>query len=302
MSILSRFFGRKERNDTEAAPLVANSAMEDPLSLIVLFPESLALNEKALVDALRITDKTLAHARVEFDPELSKAAGNVFGLAGWGRHVVKLVGFDAPMPAESLEACLAPSHYGQDLKDEVRQHKANIILYYGGYDATPLEQYIAVGLVAGALARLGAIAVINETARTSLPAGVLGDDGHGGNLAGFLREDLPLLMLFCGFVKYEVENVDGVWMRTYGANRLGLPDLAYLAAGHEQGQSTFGMFSNILAYLVESGARFSEGHTMQIGEDGFLRLRSLTTEEYFLQNEGGDLFVAEVIGKEEIGQ
>ena len=28
----------------------------------------------------------------------------MFGLAGWEKHVIRLVGFDAPMPAESVEA------------------------------------------------------------------------------------------------------------------------------------------------------------------------------------------------------
>ncbi len=34
---------------------------------------------------------------------------------------------------------------------------------------------------------------------------------------------------YCGFAKYDVEDVEGVWMRTYGAARFGLPDLAVLS-------------------------------------------------------------------------
>ncbi len=300
MSIISRFFGRKEKHaeQDQAAALVANPAITDPLALTALLMQPSAVDAQNLVEALQATDNSLAGVRVDIDPELS-AQGNLFGLVGWGRHVVKLVGFDAPMTGDALEACLAPSHYGQELKVQARAHRAIIILYYGGYETAPLEQYVALGLVAGALARLGAVVIVNETARTSIPAALLSDDEIKGDLAGFLREGMPLLMLFSGFVKYEVEGVCGVWMRTYGAHCFGLPDLALLAASHAEGEQTFGMFGNLLAYLLDSGAKFATGDTMQIGENSFLRLRAPMPEEHFLES-AGQLFVGEVITEAEI--
>ena len=50
----------------------------------------------------------MKQARVETEPTLAQ----VFA-AGWGNHVVRLVGFDAPYPSEALEACVAPAHYGR---------------------------------------------------------------------------------------------------------------------------------------------------------------------------------------------
>jgi hypothetical protein len=40
-------------------------------------------------------------------------------------------------------------------------------------------------------------------------------------------------------------------------------------------------------------------HTMQVGDDEYLRLRAPTEEEYFLESDG-ELFVAEIIGPGQI--
>ena len=107
---------------------------------------------------------------------------------------------------------------------------------------------------------------------TSLPAGVFTRASLGDESLELLRS-LPLTMLYCGFVKYEVEGTEGVWMRTYGADRFGLPDFAALAEGHHQGEFCSNIFNNIMAYLLQSGAEMDAGHTMQIGENAYLKLR-----------------------------
>ncbi len=106
-------------------------------------------------------------------------------------------------------------------------------------------------------------------------------------------------MLYCGFVKYEVEGVDGVWLRTYGGHLLGLPDLATLVNDHSGSEGVFDIFNNGLSYLLSSGAKFAVGNVMQVGEDVFMKLRAATSEEYYLESED-DLFVAEFISEAEI--
>jgi Domain of unknown function (DUF4261) len=96
-----------------------------------------------------------------------------------------------------------------------------------------------------------------------------------------LLRTLPLSILYCGFVKIEAPGVPGVWMRTYGAPLLGLPDLAAHAKGHEEGQRYFGLFENVFAYLRETGAALAAGHTMEVGDDDFLRFRAPGAGEKF---------------------
>lgn len=298
MSLFSRFFGKKAADDTPTTPLTANPAIQNPLSLQVLFTEPLALTSESVTEALRAYTPSMSAAQCELDAELS-AEGKLFGILGWGKHVVKLVGFDLPMPAAAVEACVAPAHYPQDVKEQVRAHTGHLLLFYAGYETKPLEQYVALAAVSGALAKLGAIAVLNESARTSLPAGVFAE--MGGPKALDVLRSLPLLYLYCGFVKYEVEGTEGVWMRSYGAHLLGLPDFAALAAGHHEGEKYFEVFGNILSYLQTSGAKLAAGHTMQIGQQEFFRVRQPTPSEYFLESPGV-LFVAEIIGPDQINR
>jgi hypothetical protein len=293
MSIFSRFFGRKEET-TDARALSANPAIEHPLSLQVLFAGPLAIAEDTLTAALRAYHPSMAQARAEIAPDMPEC----LGLAGWDKHVVRMVGFNAPYPKDALEACVAPAHYPATVKDEIRGHASHVILYYAGFEEDPLEQYVALAAVAGALTGFGAMAVLNEHARASLPAGVFEAESLGEESLDLLRT-LPLNMLYCGFVKYEVEGVDGVWMRTFGGDVFGLPDFAALADGHHEGETYSNMFNNIMGYLRESGAELAAGHTMQIGENAYMKLRDPSKEEYFLDGPG-QVLVAEIITADQI--
>ncbi|MDQ8034358.1 MAG: DUF4261 domain-containing protein [Bordetella sp.] len=304
MSIFSRFFGRKDTpNDapaaadaTDATALVANPDIENPLSLQVVFPGSLPVQAGALTQALQGYHASTRDARVEVAPDMDE----LFALAGWGEHVVRLVGFNAPLPHDALEVCVAPAHYPAEVKAEVRAHASHVLLYYAGHATDVHAQYVALATVAGALADLGALAVLNEHAHTSLPAGVFTRESLGEESVEVL-ESLPLNVLYCGFVKYDVEGTQGVWMRTYGGDLFGLPDFASLAEGHHQGEYFSNLFNDVMSYLRNGEAQMDAGHTMQIGENTFMKLRAPTEAEYFLQGPGRVL-VADIISESEINR
>ena len=297
MSILNRIFGKKE-SAFEHGP-VANSKIDNPLSLQVLFKGGVNLADKELHREFTTYHPHLSKATVEIDGQLSDK-GTPIGLIGWAGHVIQIIGFDLPMPAEAVENCVAPSHYSKELKDQARAHQSHLILFYKGNDNNPVNQYAAMALVAGFLSRYGAVVVTNESARTSFPASSLCGDAVEGDIIELLAS-LPLAVSYCGFVKYEVEGVNGVWLRTYGAPLLGLPDMASLVKDHSASQSIFDVFSNIFSYLLNSGARFAPGNTMQIGEGVHMKLRLPVSEEYYLESED-ELFVAEFISETEINR
>ena len=182
-------------------------------------------------------------------------------LVRWGEHVVEIIGFDAPMPAQALEPCLQLSHYGAELKQQAREHTRHLLLWEVT-DADPLARHVALAAVGGALAPWSPLVVVNETAQTTMPAAVF---QRSGDAMLEMLSHMPLPMLYCGFAKYEVEGTAGVWMRTWGAHTLGLPNLAHLAAGHHEGQQTHDLFENVMRYLLSSGAELGPGHTMQVG-------------------------------------
>ena len=63
----------------------------------------------------------------------------------------------------------------------------------------------------------------------------------------------------------------------------------------------FHMFDSMLSYLLESGSELAAGHTMQIGNEEYLRFREPNEAESFLEGDG-EIFVAEVIGAAEINR
>jgi hypothetical protein len=297
-------FGFRQSADDEMhaeAPLVLNPAIERPLKgLQVLFARPinfLCLNPSLLTKALRAYHPWLLHARCKMDCTNPDAP---FGLAGWDDHVIKVVGFSLPLPMDVTTRCVRPAHYAPEFKRQALAHRAHVQLYYAGFASSPLEQYVALAAVAGALASGGGVAVLNENARTSLPGEVVAARDWIGDRLELLRT-LPIPTLYAGFVKYEVASTPGVWMRTHGCGLLGLPDLAFLAAGHHHGERVFDLFASVLNHLLTARETLGDGHTLQLGNEWFLRARYPNGRETYLENES-ELFVLQTIEPSTIGQ
>ena len=294
MGLLSRFFGYTHTSSENV--LVANPLINTPLSLQVLFSDTFDIDDADFIKAFRAYHSSLAKASFETDERLIQQS-SLIGLLGWGEHVIQIVGCDYPMPAENVESCITTAHYGPALKDAARLNQSHVLLYYRGYEINPLKQYAALALVAGFFTYFGAIVITNENAYTSFPAPELSLHTRGQQTDGNMivqLETLPLLLLYCGFVEYDVAGNNGVCIRTYGAAQLGLPDLATWVRDHSTSQQIFDMFSMIFVYLLASGATLSEGHTMQVGDERFIKLRCAAPHEYYLDSDT-PLFVTEWI-------
>ena len=283
--------------------MIANPQITRPISYQLLFMRSLAINEIELVQAIRRYHSSLAGAQVEILDLMrqdcaAEESGSMIGLAGWANHVVKIVGFDSPIPQIVFDTCVRPAHFNEQLKADAALHRSHALLYYAGYETDPLEQYVAMTVVAAALSRFDASLLLNETARSAFPAGaLLGEEGETDSLE--LLRSMPIPLLYGGFTKIEIEDELGVWMRTFGNRNLHLTALALKAEGHHQGSETFDLFANMLSYLRETGASFAPGHTMQIGDDVYLRLRAPTETEWYLESDG-QMLVAERINAVQI--
>ncbi|VTS02686.1 DUF4261 domain-containing protein [Tuwongella immobilis] len=304
MDLIARYFG--DRTQAEPGQLVANPDVENPLSFQLLFPESLDLDADGLTLAMRTYHPDLARAQVEIDtlqdPQAAESVAEIIpnspvspgliGLAGWDQHVVQIIGINAPIPEAVLEATVAPGHYPQELKALAAEHQSHVLLFYAGYDPDPVEQYVALGVVSAALARFGAILILNEAARASIPAGMIAPDEGDEDLLALLR-DLPIPLLYGGFVKMEDDEEPGVWMRTFGNPLMGLPDLAHRAPSHEQGSFVFDLFTNVLDYLRKSGKQFAPGDRLTLGDDVEMEVRLAREDEPFLLSMG-EMFVLEM--------
>ncbi|MCI0573672.1 MAG: hypothetical protein L0Y66_23295 [Myxococcaceae bacterium] len=189
MGLLGRLLGKQEGE--ESVPLVAKEALEEALTFQVLLPGRLAVDEHGLGRALRAYDAPMAEARVELTQDAQGEA--LLGLVGWGRHVIRLVGFHSAIPEAELEWCYGPAHLTRVSEARVREHHSYLLLLYAGDEVDALEQSVALAAVAGALVVCSdALVVLNEAARAAVPARMLTSEGAGA-LERLRTRVLPLL-------------------------------------------------------------------------------------------------------------
>lgn len=104
--------------------------VEGALSLQVVFGQQFRLDADAVGLTLRAFSAETKQGNCKL-LEGSSANGTPLGLIGWGQHVVRMVGFDVPMPS-----------YAADLKAQVRSHRAHVLLHCAGREESRLEQYV----------------------------------------------------------------------------------------------------------------------------------------------------------------
>ncbi len=281
-----------------------------PASFQILLEDLSELSAEGLRAALREYHPELAAATVEFVPAAAfpiESIGlapdgpppTILGLAEWGGHTIRLVACDAPMPTNAVEACLKPALLPPEFKARARAHRAHVLLYYAGRAADPLEQRVALGCVAGVLAHFGAIVTLNEEARAAIASFALTADDDGEDMLATLRA-LPTPFLYGGFAKMELTGVPGVWIRTFACPRLGLPNLAYHADGHADGERVFQLFGAVLGYLRETGLALEPGERIGVDDDRQLAVRAPDDREWWLDGDG-TMWILEEIRNAEFG-
>ena len=81
----------------------------------------------------------------------------------------------------------------------------------------------------------------------------------------------------------------------------GLPDFAAYTQGHHESERYLDIFDSVMCYLLESGNELAPGHTMQVGDDAYLRCRAPRNDEHWLESKG-DVLVVDVIRADQINQ
>src|SRR5262245_41666571 len=176
-----------------------------------------------LADSLKELHPGLSAVAVELAPvtdEQSAAVApgdgppaSLLGLVSWDNHVVKLLGFAAPMPPGPISGTLDHSLFvPPPFRELGKTHVAHVLLYYAGTHTEVPDRFVALGCVAAALARFGCVVTLNEEARTAVPTSALLPEGNE-DLVELLQE-LPVPFLFGGLTKIELTDPPGtVWFR-----------------------------------------------------------------------------------------
>lgn len=288
MGIFSRLFGYSNKIISQQAKIsaskneqiIANSQLIDHLVFSILYNESSYFDVYKFSNVLQDQLAKLVECHISVLPMLDSKQL----LIGWGQHVIELTYLTERISQETLAICVEPAAYSQDEKLLAYKHSGYIRLRYVGYEVNALQQYIALTCVAIALDELKATTIINERAHTSLPI------AHFLNIAEIQRLDyihsLPVLMLFCGFIKYQLPENGCYWLRTYGASRIGLPDFAVQMDPVKEVSFYYNTFLVVYRYISETQIQFNVGDNIHLNEDDTIYLRSATSDEFFLENEG----------------
>jgi hypothetical protein len=264
------------------------------MGLQLVFLEAPELDDEAIQHFLHVHPEMTDATCELIDPEDFGEAANWISEAGppasrlgviaWGLHRIQLVQCNAPMPYGPIETCVLPSALPGEIKADAQVHQAHILLYYAGTDPNPFERYVALAVVAGAIACFDAIAILHEEARTAIPALDLIPD-EDEDLLQTIR-GLPIPYLFGGFLKLDVGDADRPYARTYTCHRLGLPDLARHLSSHAETLETFRLFAGVLGYLRAMNETLHPGESLDLGTGTQFLLRDPQDSEWFLDSPG----------------
>ena len=274
-----------------------------PAGLQLLLDRPVPTDQTAIAEAVRLFHAQLAMAEVElFDasivpnpPELGGEGppAKILALIQWGSHVVKIAGFDGPMPSGPLSRTLAHTLFvPDDLKTIAAKHVSHILFDYAGSDPDPTIRFASVAAIVGAFANFGGIVALNEEARGCIPAAALQPEDEGEDIFEVLMK-LPLPYLYAGFAKMELSDPPGmIWYRTFLNSRFGLPNLA-IAGMHADFTNVFQLFSALCNYLRDTQIEVKPGEKIRVDEDRYFVARSPTEAEWFLESDEGITIVLE---------
>jgi hypothetical protein len=237
-----------------------------PISLQILLIRPARVDCAHLESSILQLGGPFTSACVDFD-SAAAAQGTPYGTIVWPGHEVRVVGLPGAVPTSLLDACVRSGYYADDIKRQAYEHRGHLLLYHTGKGVMPLAAYQALALVAGILGTEAGIVVTNEAARTSMPAHMLSPAAAADAGVSYLElvQQLPPLLLYCGMAKLEIDGEPGVWLRTHGCDRLALPDLAYHVEAHAETSSAFELLSQMVEYLLTSGARLAPGDRVHAG-------------------------------------
>lgn len=203
------------------------------------------------------------------------------------QHRFRLIGQASRAEDDSLNRAIECSHWPEEDKARLKDHRAHLVCYYLGEHEDPGERLIATHRLAAAMAADGLIGVIDPEAWTCLPAKILSDITQAPRLETF-RNAAPA-GLWTGFVKLMVSEED-IWFCTKGMHRWGLPDFAMFGVNADS-QKVSETFFALINYALASPDVFKPGDNADFGPGLNLSFESVTEFGDYLNSPSGTLVV-----------
>jgi len=270
------------------------------LALYALFDKHFKLDaakiQQHLEQLLGGSASLFGRKKVQVKVQAESASGGVIDLQ-FNDHRLQLVAFTVPIPAIETEYPLQVAHLRPEHKEQLRQHRAHIIIYHKGGSESAVEQFIALYQTAFACNALGLVGVINPHTWMCMITSMLAQTISPAFLTSFRESPAASMGLWLGYNKYFKPDNE-VWFATRGASLFQIPDFAYLGPLSE-GDRALHMFGTLISYVFQTKARLAPGHTIQLPDNIYLRFGKVSEYKEFL---GQDTLILERINASEINQ
>lgn len=212
----------------------------------VLYHALPALDASALQNALA---EQLGKCSVEWAEGGKGGLPITAGVVQFGPHRIAMIALDAPVKEDVLARTVGVSPMPDERRAELINHKATIRLLYVGEAADAVGQLTALYRVAGVLVMQGGLGILNERAALAQPAELV--ELYLGQLGG----DPPPLSMWVGAVTFNHEDEperQRYFMRTYGMEQFGLPELGHGFGEREAADNVYHVLINVGLYMVEN--------------------------------------------------
>lgn len=268
---------------------------KESFALYILFSKAPAFNSSKIAERI----KKISSGDVEIHNILEEEdTTNSFGFAKIDGQNFKLVGLDIPVPQEISDYTVGCAYGQKEELEAMSEHAYHIIAFYEGESTDYNVIYNAFAKLAYGFADDNFVGMANGYAWNAVAPSLLKGLFEDERIAEFAST--PAMMVWRNFVKMPYE--DKVWFVTKGNNVYGVHEYAFKGDSFEDSQMVYDMFEDIFNYEYSEKPVIEAGHTLQIGDDVFLKFRDVYEIEGDLQGEGIGTLVIELINADEINK
>lgn len=268
---------------------------ENSFALYLLFSDVPKFNSSNIKQRI----KKISSGDVEIHNILEEEdTANSFGFANIDGQNFKLVGLDIPIPQEIADYTVGCAYGKKEELEAMSSHTYHIIAFYEGDSTDYNIIYNAFAKLAYGFLDDNFVGLANGYAWNAIAPSLLKGLFEDERITEFASS--PAMMVWRNFVKMPYENK--VWFVTKGNNVYGVHEYAFKGDSFEDSQMVYDMFEDIFNYEYSEKPVIEAGHTLQLGDDVYLRFRDVYEIQDDLQGEGIGTLVLEFINADEINK
>ncbi|ENZ35147.1 MULTISPECIES: hypothetical protein [Clostridium] len=282
-------------NTEESVKVIDNNNTDDRFALYLLFSKKPEFNISKIES--RINKICDGNAKIQNILE-KEDTFNIYGTAEIDGEKFKIVGLDISIPIEITEYTVRCAYGQKEELEAMENHSYHIIAFYAGKSTDYNVIYNAYAKLAYGFLEDNFVGMANGYAWNAISPGLLKGLFEDKRIAEMAYT--PAMMVWRNFVKMPYG--DNVWFVTKGNFLYGVHEYAFKGDSFEDSQQVYDMFEDIFNYEYTERPQIGVGHTIQLGEDIFLRFRDIYELENELEGDGIGTLVLEFITEDEINK